>query len=282
MEARGVKLFVPELWGSLQKFSHFYSGTYQFKKSVQRSISGAINHFNKGLILKNLALQLIPTLEIDETELKQNGYTSARNSHQISAVIESSILELYSSLDCTRKVITEIYSKYQGIPNSTRKYFANIKNKKVDDNFPQELVIAVTEAIWYDQFLSIRDELTHLDVGTCFKNRDTQKINYMHSGVIKNENFLIIDDIFQYIEQLIHNVNQFTGRTFSYLLTQLKDEPILQFCGVFNGRMYTRYVSPNEAIDFNSGICSSKEWFDLEENPTCIFAHECGAYRNIK
>lgn len=276
-----ARIFAPEQWGTLEKFSKFYSETFQLKKSGQRSVSGAINHFHKCLILKQLALKLVPNSDLDEAELEQNGYTNATNSKELSAVIESSILELYSSVDCTRKVITEIYSKeYQGVPNSTRKYFDNIINGKIDDKFPEQLLIAVKETDWYDELRKLRDELTHLDTGTCHKNKETQKVSYMHSGFSIDGKALIIDDIFLKLEQHIAGVNQFIGRIFSFLLSQLEDKPVLQLCGIFNGRMYTRHVSPFEAKDFHSGTCDAKKWFELDENPSCIFVNECGAYKN--
>ena len=274
-------MFAPEQWGTLEKFSKFYSGTFDLKKSGQRSVSGAINHFHKCLILKQLALKLIPNLEKDEAELEQNGYTNAVNSKELSAVIESALLELYSSVDCTRKVVTEIYSKkYQGVPNSTRKYFDRINSGKIDENFPEQLLIAVKEAVWFEDFRKLRDELTHLDTGTCHKNKETGKIFYMHSGFSVDGKALIIGDIVDQVDQYIAGVNKFTGRVFAFLLGQLEDKRILQYCGIFNGRMYTRHVSPHEAKDFHSGICDAKKWFELEENPSCIFADECGAYKS--
>jgi hypothetical protein len=280
---RGVRTYAPEYWGSLEKFSRFYSGTYSFSPLGQRSVSGAINHFRKGLTLRDLAIKLIPNLEIDESELKQHGFTHAINSRELSAVVEGVIMEIYSSLDCTRKIITEIYSKYRGVPaNSTRKFFAKIKNDKdkVDERFPQQLIFAVDEAVWYEELRRIRDELTHLDTGSCHKDKETGKVMYMHTGLGFDEKSLIIDDIMQKMEQIIDDVNQFTGRVFAYLLTQLKDEPMIQVCGFFNARVYTRYVSPSEAVDFHGGVCDAKRWFELEENPTCVYANECGAYKN--
>lgn len=281
MKSGTARIFAPEQWGTLEKFSKFYSGTFELTKSGQRSVSGAINHFHKCLILKQLALKLIPNLEKDEAELEQNGYTNAANSKELSAVIESCLLELYSSVDCTRKVLTEIYSKkYQGIPNSTRKYFDRINTGKIDGNFPEQLIVAVKEADWYEEFRKLRDELTHLDTGTCHKNKETGKIFYMHSGFTIDGKALVIEDIIHQVDQYISGVNQFNGRVFAFLLSQLEDKPILQFCGIFNGRMYTRLVSPHEAKDFHSGTCEAKKWFELEENPSCIFVNECGAYKN--
>lgn len=280
MKPGTVRMYAPEQWGTLEKFSKFYSGTYSLSDRGKRAVSGAINHFHKADTLKHLALKIIPNLDADEEELNKNGYTQAVNSKELSAVVEAIILELYSSIDCTRKVITEIYSQYQGVPDSTRKYFQNIKNGKIDKNFPEQLVIAVTEASWYDGFRAIRDELTHHDTGSCSKDRDTGKIRYFHHGIKIKDKPLIIEDIFEKIDQTFSDVNQFIGRVFAYLYSQLNDSPVLQFCGIFGGRMYTRYVSPSEAIDFHSGICDAKKWFELEENPTCIFANECGAYEN--
>jgi hypothetical protein len=280
MKLGSVRMYAPEQWGSLQKFNKFYSGTYSLCESGKRSVSGAINHFHKGLVLKDLALKLIPNLEADEDELNQRGHTHAINAKELSAVVEGVILELYSSVDCTRKVISEIYKDYQGIPDSTRKFFNKVRADEVDKRFPEELRIAVKEADWYEGFRRIRDELTHLDTGRCMKDRDTGKIRYMHSGFIIDGKCLIINDIFHKLEQTIVEVNQFIGRVFAYLLTQLKDERMSQICGIFDSRVYTRYVSPSEAVDFNGGVCESKLWFDLEENPTCIFADNCGAYKN--
>lgn len=275
-----ARIFAPEHWGSLEKFSKFYNGTFSLKDSGKRAVSGAISHFRKAITLHNLAIKLVPNLETDEAELDKHGYTSAVNAQELSAIIESIFLELYSSVDCTRKVITEIYSNYQGIPNSTRKYFNRIYEGNFDERFPEQLIIAVREATWYEDFRKMRDELTHLETGSCHKNKDTGKIQYMHTGFTIEGRALVIDDIFEKINQTLNNVNQFIGRVFAYLLTQLKDEPFLQFCGIFHGRMYTRYVSPHEAIDFHSGVCEAHKWFNQEENPTCIFVNECGAYKN--
>jgi len=281
MKSATARLYAPDQWGSLEKFSHFYSNTHDFSKSGKRAVSGAVSHFYKALTLKNLALKLIPNLENDEAELKENGYTNAINSKELSAVVEGVILEFYSSIDCSRKVVTEIYSGYQGIPNSTRKFFKNVASGKIDKRFPEQLIIAVKEATWYEGFRRMRDELTHLETGSCHKDRETGKIRYMHSGFNIDGKALIIDDIFAKIDQTLSEVNQFIGRVFAFLFSKLNDERVLQFCGVFNGRMYTRYVSPHEAVDFHSGVCDAHRWFELGENPTCIFAHDCGAYKNV-
>src|SRR5690242_3339731 len=126
MENPTLIRFAPNRWGQLERFAQLHSGTFQFTPTTQKALSGATNHFHKAITLKNIAIKLVPNLELDEKELEARGFTSALNSKELSAVIEGVILELYSSIDCTRKVISEIYGKYPGIPKvSTRKLFQN-------------------------------------------------------------------------------------------------------------------------------------------------------------
>lgn len=283
MKSATVRTYAPEMWGSLEKFGKFYAGTFALSKTGKRAVSGAINHFHKAVTLHDLAIKLTPNLADDEKELYEKGYSSAINSKELSAVIEAVILELYSSVDCTRKVVTEIYStQYRRVPDSTRRYFQRIRENKIDPEFPEQLVIAVQEATWYDRLRQLRDELTHHDTGSCHKNSDSNKVNYMHQGISIEGRPLIIDDIFEHLRTIFNDVNQFTGRVFAYLYTQLNDEPVMQVCGFFGGRCYTRMVKPSEAIDFHGGTCEAYKWFELEDNPTCIFAAECDAYKRLK
>jgi hypothetical protein len=273
-------MFSPEQWGSLEKFSHFYSSTHELKSVGKKAVSGAVNHFRKALTLRDLALKMVPNLDLDDKELNEAGFSSAVNSRELSAIIESVILELYSSLDCSRKVVTEIYSGHRGIPDSTRKFFQNISEKEIDDRFPEELIEYTKEAnSWYVGFRKIRDELTHSDIGTCHKDKTSGIIRYMHSGFNINGRALVIDDIFEKIEQSISEVNTYIGKVFNYLYSQLNDDPVHLVCGVFNSRVYMRHVTPHEAKDFHSGVCQSHSWFELDENPTCILADKCGAYK---
>lgn len=280
MKLGTVRIYAPEQWGTLEKFSNFYGTTYAFSETGKRALSGAKNHFRKADTLRNLAHKIVPDLTQEAEELDENGFSEGVSSSELSAVIEAVILELYASVDCTRKVLTEIYAKFQGVPDSTRKYFQNIQKGKIDPEFPEQLILAVTEASWYTGFRIIRDELTHLDSGSCSKDRDTGKVRYIHSGIKIKGKPLIIEDIFEKIDQSFNEVNQFIGRVFAYLYNSLNDEETTQLCGIFNGHPYTRSVAPSQAIDFHGGVCNSYKWFELEENTTCIFAGECGAYKN--
>ena len=276
-----VRFFAPEHWGEVDVFCKFYRNTYQLKPHNQKELSGISSHFEKANILNSLANKLAINLNIDENELHQNGFTPAKNSRELSAVIESIFIELYSSIDCTCKVIKAIYGYVRGLPDSTRKMFDKMQSNEISfEKFPNELKKIFQEALWYKELLYLRDELTHASTGSCHK--EGTLVKYIHYGIrIQNEP-LICYDIFHKIRELIHSINIFLGAIFRYLNTTLEKAPIEIICGIFYGRAYSRQVEYTYSLNFNSGSCQSKEWFDLPENKDfkCPFVNECGAYKN--
>lgn len=282
MIAATVRTFAPELWGEVDVFEHFHVGTHSFKPDTTRAISGIKNHFEKALTLHQLALKLLPNLSIDEEEMQKKGYTSAPNTKEFSAVLELVFTELYSAIDCTRKVIVSIYQQTRGLPNSTRKLFQKVRSNLLGSDFPTELKQAIAESDWYDELLAIRDELTHSDIGRCIIDRETMMVTYKHSGVIRDGNPLIINDIMGRIQFLIESINKFLGAIFHFLNTQLKFTTINLLCGSFYGRGYLRKLPLEMPIDLNSGVCQSHIWFDSEVEFMCPLASSCGAYKRAK
>jgi hypothetical protein len=118
-----VITFSPKTWGTVQHFGHFYSSTYSLDRDTQYAIKGASNHFYKALHLLNVAKDILPKLAEDNAELEKMGYTDSVRSGELSALVEAMILEFYSSIDCTRHIITTIYKKHRGVQQSTRKFF---------------------------------------------------------------------------------------------------------------------------------------------------------------
>jgi hypothetical protein len=117
-----IRVFAPEQWGEIDKFANFYSGSYKFSDREKRAVAGVLNHFQKAITLQTLAVKLKPGLDIEKKQLEERGYTPALNSHELSAVIEASILELDSSLDCTVKVLRAVYGgSSRSFPESTRR-----------------------------------------------------------------------------------------------------------------------------------------------------------------
>lgn len=271
-----VRVFAPELWGEVGKFKQFYATTHVFGPDTQKAVSGIRGHFDKALTLRSLAAKLAPNMSIDAAELQEKGFTAAANSQEFSAVIEEVFTELYSSIDCACKVIATIYKRCRSLPQSTRKLFERATSGRIGD-FPDELAAAFVEAVWYSELRVIRDELTHSDIGRCHQSADG-KISYMHPGVRRNEAPLMLPDVFAKLDELLAGVNQFLGRAFHFLNQGLKADPIDAFCGFFKGRGYGRKLTIADHIDFNSGVCQSRQWFDQQPDFRCPFASNCGAY----
>ena len=277
-----VRFYAPELWGEVDRFAKFYSGSLVLPEVTKRAVSGVVNHFEKAMTFKALSERLKPNLLIDRGELEKNGFTSAQNSRELSAVIEEVFTELYSSVDCSRAVIFELNKKCRGLPNSTRKMFQKVSRGEVNDEFPEPLRNAIQNADWFFDLMAIRDELTHLSIGNCHLDTETGAVSYMHQGIKRENQTLIVPDIFAEVDRFFNGVNAFLGQVFHYFNSILKDEPTFQMCGIFYGRAYARLVSPYEARDFNGGKCNSFQWFDTQDEYRCPFAESCGAYAAAK
>ncbi|RRU08306.1 hypothetical protein [Stenotrophomonas sp. 278] len=80
------------------------------------------------------------------------------------------------------------------------------------------------------------------------------------------------------IETLIREVNAFLGKVYRFLNSQLRPHVAEELCGIFFGRGYMRKVPLAERIDFDSGVCQSRHWFDSDSAFKCPFSESCGAY----
>ena len=272
-----ARMFAPEAWGQVDIFKQFYPATYNFKPHMKQVISGVDSHFHKALTFNNLAKKLVPNMLIDQEELNTNGFTSAGNSQEVSAVIEEVFTELYSSVDCARQVIVAVYDKCQGMPkDSTRKLFRYAKEELLRDDFPRQLKIALQQTDWYEELRDIRDALTHANIGRSRQDPLTKSVSYSHDGL--RGGTLHFTDVFAKIDTFIKGVNAFLGAVFNFLNTGLSKTPIDVPCGIFFGRFYLRKIRYAEKIDFHSGACQSRQWFDSLPDFCCPFSKECGAY----
>lgn len=295
--------FDPENWGQIRKFINFHSVTYQFSPDTESALYGADGHFERYVILRGLCKKLVPELVKDYDELIKNGYSYAIHSKELAAIVDSLFCELYSSVDCTRTVIAAIYGKYPCVPSdSTSKLFeyaaiGKLRGKKakklvhMDERVPLEIRKALADGYndWFPRLKSIRDKINHLSVGDCSdlegrKNEEPEpKISYYHRSLGNGEgNVLVSDDIFKILSDYEVKVNLFLGSVYHALNQTLEDKETTQVCGFFNGRVYLRLVSPYEALDFHSGRCFSREWFEKETEPTCPYVDICGAYVKSK
>lgn len=216
----------------------------------------------------------------DNDELEKNGYTDSVRGKELSALVEAIILEFYSSIDCTRHIVTTIYKNHRGVKQSTRKFFQAAFDGTVVETIPLDIREAFKAAEWYPELRRIRDALTHSDIGSCHLDKQSQTVSYMHAALGDNKRAFVIKDIFEYMDTLEAQINLFTGKVFYCLNGTLLDKEVWQMCGIFNGFVYSRFVKPSEAVDFNSGSCNP--WFDNSSIVRCPFADKCAAYKNKK
>ncbi|WP_347554866.1 hypothetical protein [Robbsia sp. KACC 23696] len=266
----------------MDKFKQFYESTHTFKPYEKKAVAGVANHFNKALILRRLAQKLAPNLKIDNEELNTKKVTSAEHSQEFSAVVEEVFTELYSSVDCTQKVLYAIYKGIRNLPESTRRTFDRAFKGEIGDDFPPQLLLALQSATWFNEIRSIRDELTHATIGSCHLDDKTNKISYVHHGIQKNGTVLMIDDVFAELDEFAQQINIFIGLIFHHLNAQLVPTPTDVVCGFWADRVYARKIEIADHIDFNSGVCQSNHWFDQDPIRRCPFADGCGAYARAK
>jgi len=275
-----VRTFAPEQWGQIDRFATFFAASFPNAKYVERrAVSGAGNHFRKAMVLRSLAIRMMATLAIDRQQLAEKGYTPAEHAVELAAVVENVFTELYSAVDCARQVFSARYP-VQGLRNSTRKTFARVRSGSLDTVLPSELLSAFKEADWYDPLRVLRDEITHWDVGSVHQDETTAKVSYMHVGLGTRERAFVIEDIFGRMEADIGAVNLFLGKLFHQLNTLLQDVPVIQLCGLHEGRALIREIRPEPAITFDSGKCLAVAWIEAEGKPTCPLL--CGAYWKAK
>lgn len=277
--ASTVRVFAPEQWGEVDRFIATANAKYTFKEHQWRVLSGVRNHLHKALTLLGIANNLVPTLDDDHAELGSKGFTRAQNSRNLAAVLEGVITEIYSSVDCTSKVLFFVYGpNSRGFKESTRKLFTDFD--KISGSFPENLKLKIGLVDWYEDLRHIRDELTHRDVGSCSLDRETGKITYFHSGLRGEGRLLPIDDIFYWVNSKLHCVNEFIGVVFNELNKTIVSGEVQQVCGFVDGRVLIRLLDVSKPIDFNNGTCMSAQWFTEPSNPTCPFYMNCDAFNH--
>lgn len=275
-----VRTFAPEQWGQIDLFTTFFASSFPSAKPVERrATSGVGSHLRKAIVLRALSMHIAPTLVIDHQQLSEKGYTPAERATELAAVVENVFTELYSSVDCARKVLSARFP-VRGMPDSTRKTFSRAQSGKFDGLLPDGLVAAIKEADWYEPLRTLRDELTHSDIGSVHQDQTTGIVSYTHRGLGTGEQAFIIEDIFARMDADIQAVNQFLGVLFFHLNALLTDATTVQLCGLHQGKALIREIRPEPVLTFDSGKCLSVAWIEVDGKPTCPLL--CGAYWRTK
>lgn len=197
--ASALLFFVPEDWGEVERFSNLCSGTYAFTGLEQRALAGVRQHIEKAVTFRRVAKRIRPNLRIDRDQLNAQGFTPAEHSQELAAVVEAAIVELYSCVDCTAKVLWAIYGKRsRGFKDSTRTLFEKVD--AISGDFPDALKDAIRGAGWFKRLCFLRAELTHFGVGGCDLPEGAESVSYQHFGIKEGDKPLIIDDVFAWLD----------------------------------------------------------------------------------
>ena len=229
--------------------------------------------------MRAVASRLVPTLAIDKQQLSEKGFTQAHNAEELGAIVENVFMELYSAVDCARKVLSRRYP-VRGMPDSTRRAFSRARSGALDKVLPSELLSAFKEAHWFDPLRVLRDEITHSDLGSVSQDGATGRVSYMHTGLGTREKAFIIDDVFRRMDADLDAVNLFLGKVFHHLSTLLKAAPTVQLCAIHQGKALIREIRPEPEISFDSGKCLAVTWIEIDGKPACPLL--CGAYWKAK
>ena len=249
--APALRFFAPEYWCELERFSNLCKETHAFSGREQRALAGVGQHFEKAAMFRRIAEQIRPNLRIDRDQLNAQDFTPAEHSRMLSAVVEASILELYSCVASTAKVLRAIYGKRsRGFKDSTRGLFANVD--AITGDFPDALKATIRGANWFKRLLFLRDELTHFNVGSCHLPHlpeGTESVSYHHHDIKEGGKPLIIDDVFAWLDGQSQAINLFVGQVFNFLRGTLSNKPVHQMCGMVEGRMLMRVVDPTQPLE---------------------------------
>ncbi|WP_071335134.1 hypothetical protein [Burkholderia contaminans] len=272
--------FAPEHWTAAGKFKHFlgrpFTTNAEGVRKAQSAIQTVIDHTHKYNVLAGLANRLLPTLAEDVRELHENGHTPAERSQEMAALFETLVCELYSVLDGVRDSLYWLYDGQFGLQKkSTEKLFTRAK----DQAYYAELPVGIRDALakayddWFPELRELRTAFTHGSLGTCRLNVQTNIVFYMGSNGGRR-----IDDIVAKTTGFASAVHTLHQKIFDELYSHLIPVETIHFCGFYKGRGYSRYVSAEPGLNWGSGRCQAREWFENEAGYRCSIADQCPAY----
>jgi hypothetical protein len=213
---------------------------------------------------------------LDIAELQENGYTPASRSAEFAAVFETLVCELYSVLDGIRDALFWLLQGTRGLQKaSTEQLFLRAKNNAYGEEFPEVIREALANAYddWFPQIRGLRTAFTHGALGTCHFNEQTQVVSYISSTGGRH-----IEDVVQKTSDFANAVYALHTVVFEYLYSRLEQVEEIRICGIYKSRAYARYVAAEPDLDWDSGRCQSREWFDKDSDYRCPLSASCAAY----
>lgn len=279
---RFLLAFAPEQWTPIDRFRKFFGSPFKSSRPLTLAMNACSGHIQKFSILASLANRLQQGLSEDEQELRREGYSPVLRSQEYAAVVESLVCELYAALDGLRGALHYIYRDVQGIQNkSTKKLFEKAQAHSYGVGFPEEInrLLAQAGNSWFPRLRTLRTELTHGGVGSCHKNKDSQKIFYMHEGLGDSQRAYVVDDITAEVNTFARGALGLIQDIFNILYSQLDQNESFQVCGIYKGRIFQRMAAPEVPPKNTMGRCHSFSWFENEAGFECPLRAKCSAYK---
>ena len=273
--------FSPDMWLPEDRFAQFIGFPFEVDRSLQRGTSAVRGHFRKYELLAQIAVDIQPMLEQDEQELNDKGHTRAINGAKFAALIETMIGELYAVLDGIRQVIFSVYGRIPAVQGkSTNRLFQRAATGAYGSGFPEELRALLAEGYrtWFPRLRLIRSENTHGEIGTCFLDKESHKVQYHHQSLKDAGNPLLIADIIAYCSANYLPIRRLASWLFTDLYRQLEPIERQTICGIYKMHFYDRMVAPSTSLSFSDGRCLSVNWFSTKPELACPLRDRCAAY----
>ncbi|MBY0495030.1 MAG: hypothetical protein K2Y23_12530 [Cyanobacteria bacterium] len=279
--------FAPETWSFGYRFNKFMGPPFHVDSALCAGVASVLAHQDKYSLLVDIANAFRSTLDEDETELEETGYTAARRTRSFAALSETMVAEQYAMLDGFRKVVHSIFRRVPGTQDSsTQKLFKRaadatygaVPASHVGAHIFPELNarLAAAQADWFPLLCQVRTLTTHGRTGNCYRDRDTGRISYRYrTGAEKDVH---IEDIVAWLNDTFGSVCGLMEWFFEQCFDTLEavERPVL--CGIYNERIYERFVAATATLSADDGRCLSRGWFDTEPGCECPKRGACGAY----
>ena len=284
-----IAYFAPETWSFAHKFAQFIGPPFQVDAPLRTGVESVIAHQGKYQLLASIANELAATLDEDEAELDEKGYTAATRTRSFAALSETMVAEQYAMLGGFRKAVYSIFRHVTGFQDtSTQKLVRRAVEGEYGpvpaDHLGASLLpglvarLAHANANWFPLLCQVRTLTTHGRTGSCHRSRTTKKISYRYRLTRIGERDVQIDDVVAWLNQTYDSICVLTEWFFEQCFAQLVPVERPMLCGLYNGRMYERLVAATPGVSSGDGRCLSRGWFDAEPEYECPRRLGCGAY----
>jgi hypothetical protein len=171
-----VFIYMPEQWDYVERFAKWHGSPFPVSPMLSSGLQAITGHRKKLETVSKRATQLLPELMEERSQLDKQGYSNGAKASEFTALLETSVCELYACLDGLRSSIYGIYERLQGVQRkSTEKLFKNAVEDKYGAGFPPEIcdLLKLAYECWFLDLRRVRTELTHGTVGYCWVEKDS-------------------------------------------------------------------------------------------------------------